>query len=115
MFIDMQDHISRINTIIEAARRIGAPVILRTVAYHKELLDVGIFGQKIPLLKNLLIGGEGSDINPRISVEETNHILMKKFSSAIFGTNLQSQLTGLGIDTTIIVGNLTSGCVRAAA
>ena len=41
--------------------------------------------------------------------------MVKKFPSAFYGTNLQSQLTGLGVDTTIIVGNSTSGCVRASA
>jgi len=115
MFIDMQDHIPRINSIIEAARRIRGPVIFTTVAYHKDLSDAGIFGQKVPLLKDLLIGREGSDIDPRVPVKETDHILTKKFPSAFYGTNLQSQLTGLGIDTTIILGNSTSGCVRATA
>ncbi|MEC8135247.1 MAG: isochorismatase family protein, partial [Pseudomonadota bacterium] len=42
-------------------------------------------------------------------------LITKKFPSAFCGTNLQSQLTGLGVDTTIIVGNSTSGCVRATA
>lgn len=115
MFIEMGDHIPRINAINEAARAIGAPVIFTTVAYHKDLSDAGTFGQKVPLLQNLLLGGEGSDIDPRLPVEDTDHLLVKKFPSAFYGTNLQSQLSGLGIDTTIIVGNSTSGCVRATA
>tara|TARA_Y100001933_G_scaffold40019_1_gene36482 strand:- start:240 stop:899 length:660 start_codon:yes stop_codon:yes gene_type:complete len=115
MFIEMSDHIPRINAINEAARAIGAPVIFTTVAYHKDLSDAGTFGQKVPLLQNLLLGGEGSDIDPRLPVKETDHLLVKKFPSAFYGTNLQSQLSGLAIDTTIIVGNSTSGCVRATA
>ena len=90
-------------------------MIFTTVAYHKDLSDAGIFGQKIPLLKDLLIGREGSDIDPRVPVKETDHILTKKFPSAFYGTNLQSQLTGLGIDTTIILGNSTIRCVRATS
>ena len=111
----MSDHIPRINAINEAARTIGAPVIFTTVAYHKDLSDAGTFGQKVPLLQNLLLDGEGSDIDPRLPVKETDHLLVKKFPSAFYGTNLQSQLSGLAIDTTIIVGNSTSGCVRATA
>ena len=113
MYIDMDDHIPKINTINVAARNINAPVIFTTVAYHRDLSDAGTFGQKVPLVQNLLFGSEGVDIDPRLPVEDTDHLLVKKFPSAFYGTNLQSQLTGLGIDTTIIVGNSTSGCVRA--
>ena len=55
------------------------------------------------------------EIDPRLPVEEVDHLFVKKFPSAFYGTNLQSMLTGLGVDTTIIVGNSTSGCVRATA
>jgi maleamate amidohydrolase len=115
MFIDMDEHIPHINAINVAARRVGAPVIFTTVAYHKDLSDSGTFGQKVPLVQNFLFGSEGVEIDPRLPVEDVDHLLVKKFPSAFYGTNLQSQLTGLGIDTTIIVGNSTSGCVRASA
>ena len=115
MFIDMDDHIPHINAINVAARGIGAPVIFTTVAYHKDLSDSGTFGQKVPLVQNFLYGSEGVEIDPRLPIEDVDHLLVKKFPSAFYGTNLQSQLTGLGIDTTIIVGNSTSGCVRASA
>jgi nicotinamidase-related amidase len=115
MFIDMDDHIPHINAINVAARKVGAPVIFTTVAYHKDLSDSGTFGQKVPLVQNFLYGSEGVEIDPRLPIEDVDHLLVKKFPSAFYGTNLQSQLTGLGIDTTIIVGNSTSGCVRASA
>jgi len=113
MYIDMDAHIPRIQAINEAARRIGAPVIFTTVAYHKDLADAGTFGQKVPLMQNFLYGATGVDIDPRLPVEESDHLLVKKCPSAFYGTNLQSMLTGLGVDTTIVVGNSTSGCVRA--
>ena len=113
MHIDMDAHIPRIQAISEAARRIGAPVIFTTVAYHKDLADAGTFGKKVPLMQNFLYGATGVDIDPRLPVEESDHLLVKKCPSAFYGTNLQSMLTGLGVDTTIIVGNSTSGCVRA--
>jgi nicotinamidase-related amidase len=111
----MDDHIPHINAINVAARKVGAPVIFTTVAYHKDLSDSGTFGQKVPLVQNFLYGSEGVEIDPRLPIEDVDHLLVKKFPSAFYGTNLQSQLTGLGIDTTIIVGNSTSGCVRASA
>lgn len=115
MYIDMDAHIPRIQAINEAARRIDAPVIFTTVAYHKDLADAGTFGKKVPLVQDLLYGTPGVDIDPRLPVEAPDHLLVKKFPSAFYGTNLQSMLTGLGVDTTIIVGNSTSGCVRATA
>jgi nicotinamidase-related amidase len=113
MYIDMDAHIPRIASIIDAARRIGAPVIFTTVAYHTDLADAGIFGKKVPLVQNLLYGSTLVDIDPRLPVLDTDHLLVKKFPSAFYGTSLQSMLTGLGADTTVVVGNSTSGCVRA--
>ena len=115
MYIDMDAHIPRIQAINEAARRIGAPVIFTTVAFHKDLADAGTFGQKCPLIQKLLYGTPGIDIDPRLPVDDSDHLFVKKFPSAFYGTNLQSMLTGLSVDTTIIVGNSTSGCVRATA
>jgi len=113
MYIDMDEHIPCISSILDAARRIGAPVIFTTVAFHADLADAGIFGKKVPLVQNLLYGSPLVDIDPRLAVLDTDHLLVKKFPSAFYGTHLQSMLTGLGVDTTVVVGNSTSGCVRA--
>lgn len=113
MYIDMDAHIPCIATILDAARRIGAPVIFTTVAYHTDLADAGVFGKKVPLLQNLLYGSPLVDIDPRLPVLDSDHLLVKKFPSAFYATHVQPMLTGLGIDTTVVVGNSTSGCVRA--
>ena len=55
------------------------------------------------------------EIDLRLPVEDSDHLLVKKMPSAFHGTHLHAMLTGLGVDTTIIVGNSTSGCVRATA
>jgi maleamate amidohydrolase len=115
MFIDMDDAIPRIDAINRAARAIGAPVVFTTVAYHPDLADAGMFGRKVPLVQKLLVGSADVAIDARLPVLPSDHLLVKKFPSAFYGTHLQSMLTGLGVDTTIIVGNSTSGCVRATA
>lgn len=115
MFIDMDAHIPRIQKILAAARAIGAPVIFTTVAYHPDLADAGTFGQKAVLVQNLLFGSKDVEIDSRLPVLKTDHLLVKKMPSGFYGTHLQAMLTGLKIDTTIIVGNSTSGCVRATA
>jgi maleamate amidohydrolase len=115
MFIDMDDHIPRIRSILAAARAVGAPVIFTTVAYHPDLADAGMFGKKAVLVQNLLIGSADVEIDARLPVEKTDHLLVKKMPSAFHGTHLHAMLTAAQIDTTIIVGNSTSGCVRATA
>ena len=79
MFIDMEEHIPHINAINEAARRIGAPVIFTTVAYHKDYSDAGTFGLKVPLLRDLHIGSEASEIDPRVPVLEEDHLIPRNF------------------------------------
>lgn len=113
MYIDMDAHIPCIAAILDAARRVGAPVIFTTVAYHADLSDAGMFGKKARLVQNLIYGSPLVDIDPRLPVLETDHLMVKKFPSAFYGTNLQSMLTGVGVDTAVVVGNSTSGCIRA--
>lgn len=113
MFIDMETHIPRIQAIIDAARAIEAPVIFTTVAYHKDLADAGMFGKKVPVVQELLHGSPLVEIEPRLAMQDSDHLITKKFPSAFYATHLQSMLTSQGVDTTIIVGNSTSGCVRA--
>jgi maleamate amidohydrolase len=115
MFIDMDDHIPRIQRILAAARTVGAPVVFTTVAYHPDLADGGTFCQKVPLVQKLLLGSKDVEIDSRLPVQKTDHLIVKKMPSAFYGTHLQAMLTGLKVDTTIIVGNSTSGCVRATA
>lgn len=113
MYIDMDAHIPCIAAILDAARRVGAPVIFTTVAYHADLSDAGMFGKKARLVQNFLYGSPLVDIDPRLPVLQSDHLMVKKFPSAFYGTNLQSMLTGVGVDTTVVVGNSTSGCIRA--
>lgn len=115
MFIDMDEHIPRIQAILAAARAAGAPVVFTTVAFHPDLADAGMFGRKARLVRDLVYGSERVEIDPRLPVEDSDHLLVKKMPSAFHGTHLHAMLTGLGVDTTIVVGNSTSGCVRATA
>jgi nicotinamidase-related amidase len=115
MFIDMDEHIPRIGSILAAARTVGAPVIFTTVAYHADLADAGVFGRKVPLVQKFLIGSEGVEIDARLPVEPGDHLVVKKMPSAFHGTHLHAMLAAAQIDTTIIVGNSTSGCLRATA
>ena len=115
MFIDMDTHVPRIRAILDAARAVGAPVVYTTVWYHPDLADGGCFAKKAVLVQGLLRGSQAVEIDTRLPPQDSDHVIVKKFPSAFYGTHLQSMLTGLGVDTTIVVGNSTSGCVRATA
>jgi maleamate amidohydrolase len=74
-----------------------------------------MFGRKIPALLELQVGDKGVEIDPRIPPAAGELVITKKFSSAFFQTNLASLLVTEGIDTVILTGCSTSGCIRAAA
>jgi maleamate amidohydrolase len=115
MYIDMDEHIRHINAILDAAHAAVVPVIFFTVEYHPDLADGGWFVRKIPLVQGLLVGSDASQIDPRLAMYPSDHLIKKKFPSGFYGTHLQSLLAHQGVDTTIVVGNSTSGCVRATA
>ncbi len=115
MFIDMDAETPRIAAILDAARAARVPVIYTTVAFHPDLADGGVFARKAKLVQDLLFGTTAVEIDLRLPPQPSDHVIVKKMPSAFHGTHLQAMLTGLGVDTTIIVGNSTSGCVRATA
>ena len=76
-------------------------------------VDGGIFIRKVPALQLLIGDNEMSRIMPQVAPLEDELVLVKQYASAFFGTSLSSMLQSNGIDTVIIVGVSTSGCVRA--
>lgn len=112
--IDMSAAFEPMTRMLGLARERGVPVIYTTVAYTPpHLADGGTFVAKIPLLRELVEGSPLTEIDSRCAPQRGDIVITKKFPSAFYGTNLQSMLTSLKVDTTIVVGNSTSGCVRA--
>ena len=109
---DLEGPISEIQKLLRAARRAEIPI----VAYREsDKLTAAAFIDKVPALLTLQAGTRWAEIDPRIAPEETEPVLNKLFASGFFGTGLSSLLTAAGIDTLIITGASTSGCVRATA
>jgi nicotinamidase-related amidase len=90
-------------------------VIYTTIGFEASLKDGGLWLQKVPTLGDLQLGGRWVEIDPRLDPQEGETIVVKKGASAFFGTNLVAILNGSGIDTVILCGATTSGCVRATA
>jgi len=113
---DLEGPVSEIQKLLEAAREAGIPIVFTTVAYREsDKLTAAAFIDKVPALLTLQAGTRWAEIDPRIAPIKTEPVLNKLFASGFFGTGLSSLLTAAGVDTLIITGASTSGCVRATA
>jgi nicotinamidase-related amidase len=100
-------------TLLEAARAIKLPILFTTTAYDEDMGDAGIFPLKVPSLSQLIRGTKWVEIDPRLRRRPSEIVIEKKYASAFFGTPLTSILTDEDVDTLIVTGCTTSGCVRA--
>lgn len=101
-------------SLLVAARRRRVPIFYTTTAYDPGLKEAGIFLQKVPALALLKDGTRWVEIEPRLKRKANEIVVVKKYASAFFGTSLASTLKALGVDTLVITGCTTSGCVRAS-
>lgn len=96
-----------------AARTAGVPVVLTNVVYHPLALDGGRFFEKAAPLRNFLKGSPMGSWGPGLAPFDDELVVSKQYPSAFFGTSLASTLTAMRIDSVILTGLTTSGCVRA--
>jgi nicotinamidase-related amidase len=101
--------------LIERARPARVPVIYTTIGYTEAEHSSLAWLQKTPGLKALKVGTSALDIDARLTVSENDHVMLKKNASAFFGTGLAGLLAGLKVDTVLVCGSTTSGCIRATA
>jgi maleamate amidohydrolase len=101
--------------LLDAARAAAVPVMYTKVLYHPNGRDGGWFVRKVPALRKLVEGEPLAEIDPKVQPTASDVVLVKQYPSPFFGTPLASMLTAMGIDTLILTGCSTSGCVRAGA
>jgi maleamate amidohydrolase len=113
---NLDNEIEAIKPLIDVAHERNIPVIFSTVIYSDaDLKDAGIWALKQKGAVTLKADTEGVEIDPRLDFRKTDSLLVKKYASCFFGTDLVARLMSQRIDTLIIVGCTTSGCVRATA
>jgi len=98
-----------------AMRAAGHPVLFSNVEYAPGGADGGVFFRKVPALKCFERGNPLGAFPARLAPEPGDLVITKRYASAFFGTHLAATLTALAIDTLVICGTSTSGCVRATA
>ena len=101
--------------LLQAARAVGIPVIHTMVMYHPSGADGGWFVRSVPALRKLVPGEPLAEIDPKVAPLAEEVVIVKQYPSPFFGTPLAPMLATLGIDTRILAGCSTSGCVRAGA
>ena len=101
--------------LLDEFRARALPVFFTTVAYEPHLRDGGHFVAKVPALSILVKGSDWVNVDERIRPRPSEPVVLKKYASAFFDTRLEVELHGLGVDTVVIVGCTTSGCIRASA
>jgi nicotinamidase-related amidase len=112
----LEDQIDAITPLLDTAHARDLPVFFSTVAYeYDDLRDAGIWGMKMKGSATLRAGTDRVEVDARLPVLPADTLLKKKYASCFFGTDLMAQLNARSIDTLIITGCTTSGCVRATA
>ena len=112
---DLTPQVEATKRVLDAARAKGLPVVFTTIGFDASLKDGGLWMQKVPTLAALQMGGKWVEIDPRLEPREDETVIVKKGASGFFGTNLASVLVTQGVDTVVLCGATTSGCIRATA
>ena len=109
------DAVAETASLLRAARANGVPVLHTRVEFHPSGIDGGLFVKKVPALRKLVAGEPLGEFDPIVAPREDELVIVKNYASSFFGTTLAATLTSLGIDTLILAGCSTSGCIRASA
>jgi nicotinamidase-related amidase len=100
--------------VLAEARRAGIMVAHTRVEFTPGGADGGVFFRKVPALKNFERGSAFGAFVEGLEPLPHEVVITKQYASAFFGTNLASTLTAAGIDTVLLAGWSTSGCIRAS-
>jgi nicotinamidase-related amidase len=118
-YVTDPDQIAHVNRISALARAKGLPVVWTHVAYKDDAGDAGVWGARTDTpdsLQNIKHGSERHRFDPRCEIDErVDLVFTKRMPSAFFETPLASYLVFKKVDTVVVTGGSTSGCVRATA
>ena len=115
LYAQVEDALASNERLLAAARAAAIPVFFTNVVYQADGADGGLFYKKIPSLRVFLEGSPLGAFPLSLQPVDGERVISKQFASAFFGTSLAETLSGEGIDTLLITGLSTSGCVRATA
>lgn len=100
--------------LMVAFHQAGLPVVLTTVVYRSEE-QASVFRARVPALNLLTPDSEWVKFDPRLPIATSDLQLEKRHASGFHGTDLDNWLKARGVDSLVVTGLTTSGCVRATA
>jgi maleamate amidohydrolase len=115
LYMGLDDCIESAGRVLKAARAAGVLVVHTKVSFAEGGVDGGQFFRKVGALASFVGDTPAGQIMPQVAPRAGEPVLVKQYASAFFGTSLASTLQSNGVDTLIITGVSTSGCVRATA
>ncbi len=115
LYAGVEDAVASAARVVDAARAAGHPVVHSRVVIAPDGSDAGHFWRKVPSLRVFVAGSPLGEPVPALAPRAGEVVVTKQYASAFFGTGLAATLHRLGVDTVVVVGLTTSGCVRASA
>lgn len=115
LYAGVEDALASNERLLAAARKAGIPVLFTNVEYSPGGTDGGVFYRKVPALKLFERGSPMGAFPASLQPQDGELVITKQYASSFFGTTLAATLTAMGVDTLLITGLSTSGCVRATA
>ena len=115
LYAGVEDALASNERLLAAARKAGIPALFTNVEYTPGGTDGGVFFRKVPALKAFERGSPMGAFPASLQPQAGELVITKQYASSFFGTTLASTLTAMGVDTLLITGLSTSGCVRATA
>lgn len=102
--------------VLAEARKVGLPLVHTNIRYNSEqFLDGGMWVKKAPVMKSMVEGEPSAEFCDEVRPLPGELVISKQYASAFFGTSLASTLYAQGVDTIVLIGCSTSGCIRATA
>lgn len=114
LYAGVDDALASALRLRAAARAAGVPVILTNVVLHPSGIDGGRFFEKSKPMRYFTRGNPMAAWPAGLEPEDDELVISKQYASAFFGTSLAATLTAMGVDSVILTGLTTSGCVRAS-
>jgi maleamate amidohydrolase len=106
--------VAQTKALLAAMRAAQYPIAYTRIVYAPNSADAGAFCRKVPGLENLTENAANGQIVADLAAQDGDYIVRKTQPSAFFGTSLAAWLVSKGVDTVIVAGCTTSGCVRAS-
>jgi maleamate amidohydrolase len=107
--------VAAVVTLVEAARAAGIPIVYTGVRYQPGGIDGGVFFRKVPPLELFVGESDAGSLVPELTAQADESLILKQYASAFWSTPLAPMLHARGVDTVILAGVSTSGCIRASA